>query len=129
MVTHRRSLLALMDTVYVLEDGMLTNVNNLGGLDYYLGMLEGKTQAQIEAEIADDQNYLLPEALDEHIGLQDAAQPIQQVVPEYQTAEVNDSAEYADELSVDNFEEGPALDQTTSDDAIDDDSEVVVRLR
>lgn len=41
MVTHRKALLALMDTIYVLENSTLTNVNELGGLDYYLAKLEG----------------------------------------------------------------------------------------
>lgn len=41
MVTHRKALLALMDTVYVLENSVLTDVNELGGLDVYLAKLEG----------------------------------------------------------------------------------------
>lgn len=87
MVTHRRSLLALMNTIYVLENGVLTNVNELGGLDYYLQILEGKTQAQVEAEIAEDQNYLVPTVLEQNIGLENAVQTIQQVAPQYQTAD------------------------------------------
>ena len=93
MVTHRRSLLALMTTIYVLENGVLTNVNDLGGLDYYLQVLEGKTQAQIEAEIADDQNYLVPEVVNEHIGVEDAVQTIQQVVPNYDPNMVYDDGD------------------------------------
>ncbi|MCU0667669.1 MAG: ABC transporter ATP-binding protein/permease [Patescibacteria group bacterium] len=41
MVTHRKALLELMDTIYVLENRTLTNVNELGGLDSYLAKLEG----------------------------------------------------------------------------------------
>jgi ABC-type bacteriocin/lantibiotic exporter with double-glycine peptidase domain len=41
MVTHRKALLELMDTIYVLENSNLTNVNELGGLDAYLAKLEG----------------------------------------------------------------------------------------
>lgn len=41
MVTHRKALLELMDTIYVLENSNLTNVNELGGLDSYLAKLEG----------------------------------------------------------------------------------------
>jgi ATP-binding cassette, subfamily B, bacterial len=57
MVTHRRSLLALMDIVYVLENGILTDINNLGGLDNYLAKLEGieteNAQKVIEKEKID----------------------------------------------------------------------------
>ena len=41
MVTHRKALLELMDTIYVLENSNITNVNELGGLDSYLAKLEG----------------------------------------------------------------------------------------
>jgi len=82
MVTHRRSLLALMDTIYVLDNGTLTNVNELGGLDYYLELLEGIAEEQVESEIADDQNYLLPDVIEQHIGLNEASQSIQQITPE-----------------------------------------------
>lgn len=41
MVTHRKALLALMDTIYVLENNIITNVNDLGGLDKYLARLDG----------------------------------------------------------------------------------------
>ncbi|HPR09974.1 MAG TPA: ABC transporter ATP-binding protein, partial [Candidatus Saccharibacteria bacterium] len=52
MVTHRKALLALMDTIYVLENSTLTNVNELGGLDAYLAKLEGLEieNAQIDNE-------------------------------------------------------------------------------
>lgn len=69
MVTHRKALLALMDTIYVLENGTLTNVNELGGLDHYLSILEGIDQQQIEAQIADEQAYVKPELLEQFIGL------------------------------------------------------------
>lgn len=58
MVTHRRSLLALMDTVYVLENNQLTNVNELGGLDEYLARLEG---LQLEAMDRADEKPALTE--------------------------------------------------------------------
>lgn len=51
MVTHRKALLALMDTIYVLENSTLTNVNELGGLDAYLAKLEG-----LEVEMAQVDN-------------------------------------------------------------------------
>lgn len=41
MVTHRKALLALMDDVFVLDNGALTDVKELGGLDHYLAQLEG----------------------------------------------------------------------------------------
>lgn len=52
MVTHRKALLALMDTIYVLENSTLTNVNELGGLDSYLAKLEGLEleNAQVDNE-------------------------------------------------------------------------------
>lgn len=53
MVTHRKALLALMDTVYVLENSQLTNVNELGGLDSYLAKLEG-------LELQTDINPIVP---------------------------------------------------------------------
>lgn len=57
MVTHRKPLLDLMDVIYVLENGQLTDVNNLGGLEAYLAKLEGleveNAQAEINQEIAE----------------------------------------------------------------------------
>jgi len=75
MVTHRKSLLALMDTIYVLDNGTLRNVNELGGLDYYLGMLEGLDQQAITKEIADEQAYVSPELIEKFI----VAASVQQV--------------------------------------------------
>lgn len=69
MVTHRKSLLALMDTIYVLENGTLTNVNDLGGLDYYLGVLEGIDQKAADAEIAEEQQFVSPEMLDAYLSV------------------------------------------------------------
>ena len=51
MVTHRKALLALMDTIYVLENSTLTNVSEIGGLDAYLAKLEG-----LEIELAQVDN-------------------------------------------------------------------------
>lgn len=76
MVTHRKSLLALMDTVYVLENGQLRNVNELGGLDLYLQRLESIKEEQVAKEIANEKSYVLPNAVDDHIGLQRAVQPV-----------------------------------------------------
>ncbi len=71
MVTHRKALLALMDTIYVLENGTLRNVNELGGLDYYLSVLDGIDQKQAEKEIQDEQAYVLPDKIDSFLGLLD----------------------------------------------------------
>lgn len=57
MVTHRKALLALMHTVYVLEAGKLINVNELGGLDSYLAQLEG-----INIQIAEQADENMPAA-------------------------------------------------------------------
>ena len=75
MVTHRKALLSLMDTIYVLDNGTLTNVNELGGLDYYLTLLEGIAIQQAEKEIVDEKSYVLPNAVDTQIGIQDMAVP------------------------------------------------------
>jgi ATP-binding cassette, subfamily B, bacterial len=64
MVTHRKALLALMDTIYVLESGRLCNVNELGGLDHYLAVLEGEVQQKAVAEIQKEKAELVPEKLE-----------------------------------------------------------------
>jgi ATP-binding cassette subfamily B protein len=40
LATHRLPLLNLMDSVYVLQDGKLINVNNLGGVESYISQME-----------------------------------------------------------------------------------------
>lgn len=83
MVTHRKPLLALMDTIYVLEDGILRNVNELGGLDAYLQTLEGINNQIIEKEIQDEQAYILPNTVDDHIGMQEVVEPeMMQPIPQ-----------------------------------------------
>jgi ATP-binding cassette subfamily B protein len=89
MVTHRKALLALMDTIYVLENGKLTNVNQLGGLDYYLGVLEGIDQKAVEAEIKDEKAYVRPELLDQFIGLLETYQPATSAVEIAHTAPID----------------------------------------
>jgi ABC-type multidrug transport system fused ATPase/permease subunit len=54
MVTHRKALLTLMDVVYVLDKGTLTDVNKLGGLDSYLARLEGIEEQKVVEEIKQD---------------------------------------------------------------------------
>lgn len=53
MVTHRKSLLALMDVVYVLDNGKLTDVNQLGGLDHYLAQLDGIEEQKAATEVTE----------------------------------------------------------------------------
>jgi len=74
MVTHRKSLLTLMDTIYVLDNGTLTNVNDLGGLDQYLGVLEGIDQKVAEEQIKEEQQYISPEMLETFMGLMQSFQ-------------------------------------------------------
>jgi ATP-binding cassette subfamily B protein len=50
MVTHRKPLLALMDTIYVLEDGNLKNVKEHGGLTTYLKKIEGVLEKEAEQD-------------------------------------------------------------------------------
>ena len=54
MVTHRKPLLDLMDIIYVLDNGQLTDVRNLGGLETYLARLEGLEQEHAQAQIAQE---------------------------------------------------------------------------
>jgi len=64
MVTHRKALLSLMDTIYVLDEGTLHNVNELGGLDYYLGLLEGIDQQKAQKEIDNEKQAVDVAAMD-----------------------------------------------------------------
>ncbi|MCA9345969.1 ABC transporter ATP-binding protein [Candidatus Saccharibacteria bacterium] len=54
MVTHRKPLLDLMDIIYVLDNGKLDDVRNLGGLEAYLARLEGIEQKNAQEEIAEE---------------------------------------------------------------------------
>ena len=80
MVTHRKSLLALMDTIYVLEGGQLYNVNQLGGLDAYLQRLEGVNEAIVQREMQDEQQFIVPGVTEKNIGLEATALPAVQPV-------------------------------------------------
>lgn len=51
LVSHRQALLELMDQILVLEDGKLTDVNKLGGLNKYLAKMND-TESQITLEQA-----------------------------------------------------------------------------
>ena len=83
MVTHRRSLLALMDSIYVLDNGVLTNVNELGGLEQYLQQLEGLNAQRVAREMEDDQWFNSQNVLDK-VGLaEEAAQPVVVDTAEY----------------------------------------------
>lgn len=59
LVSHRKALLTLMDVVYVLKDGKLTDVNQLGGLDKCLDSFKDK-EAEITTQqvIAEEQQLL-----------------------------------------------------------------------
>ncbi|MBL8122177.1 ABC transporter ATP-binding protein [Candidatus Saccharibacteria bacterium] len=93
MATHRKSLLALMDTIYVLDNGVLRNVNELGGLDHYLKLLEGLTEQQIARQIEEDKWFVRPENMAQ-AGLQDAAEPVaRDVTPHNDSKESTSSAD------------------------------------
>lgn len=102
MVTHRKALLSLMDTIYVLENGTLRNVNELGGLDHYLALLEGIDDKQAQAEIKEERSYILPESVDRHMGLDqvNAVQPVIYTEEEVIPANEIDNDELNDELYV-----------------------------
>ena len=65
MVTHRKPLLDLMDVIYVLDNGNLTDVNNLGGIDSYLAKLEGIEMESANEQIALEQNEIDPAWVEE----------------------------------------------------------------
>lgn len=89
MVTHRKSLLALMDTIYVLDGGKLTNVNALGGLDRYLAQLEGIVEQQVVRDIENDKWYTAANKFEDNIGLKSAATPVAREVKPIDTVEVS----------------------------------------
>ncbi len=60
MVTHRKPLLDLMDVIYVLDNGQLTDVHNLGGLDAYLARLEGIENTTASEEIRKEKTSINP---------------------------------------------------------------------
>ena len=82
MVTHRKALLALMDTVYVLDNGGLRNVIEFGGLDAYLAQLEGLNQQQIAQEIEEDKWYASSSVTKKRQDIQQANKPVARTVPE-----------------------------------------------
>jgi ATP-binding cassette subfamily B protein len=56
MVTHRRALLSLMDTIYVMDEGHLRPVEELGGLDAYLHQISDmEPSGTSEATLANEQ--------------------------------------------------------------------------
>jgi ATP-binding cassette, subfamily B, bacterial len=69
MVTHRKALLTLMDTIYVLEDGKLRNVNELGGLDQYLRVLEGINEQHAKEEIAEERSSITPNIIEQFMAM------------------------------------------------------------
>lgn len=134
MVTHRKALLSLMDTIYVLDNGVLTNVNELGGLDHYLGVLEGIDQQAAEAEIADEQMYLTPAMIEAYLSIGSADdQPDQTSGPEA-VAYSNDNLDPNPEVSTVDQQELAQTNQAANNqnDQINtdaDDTEVEIKLR
>lgn len=59
MVTHRKALLSLMDTIYVMDNGQLKDVKEFGGIDKYLQ----KIRDAEEEEIAEDKD-MSPEQIE-----------------------------------------------------------------
>lgn len=59
MVTHRKALLSKMDVIYVLDNGKLQNVNQIGGLDEYLRTIEGTNNQKNEGRTAANSLTLL----------------------------------------------------------------------
>lgn len=68
MVTHRRALLSLMDTIYVVDNGAIKNVSEYGGLETYLRKIndlevqkqtDDETNNKNQAEQLDRQEAML----------------------------------------------------------------------
>ncbi len=72
MVTHRKPLLDLMDVIYVLENGQLTDVHNLGGLDAYLARLDGIETTQAKQEMEKEVSGIDPKLVEQLLSLYDA---------------------------------------------------------
>lgn len=64
LISHRKPLLTLMDKVYVLKDGTLHDVNQLGGLDKYLASIND-ADAQVTIEQAKREEALLEEKINQ----------------------------------------------------------------
>lgn len=71
MVTHRKPLLDLMDIIYVLDEGQLTDVRNLGGLDAYLAKLEGIEAQSAKAEIQKEKVGIDPDLVEQFLSMYD----------------------------------------------------------
>jgi ABC-type bacteriocin/lantibiotic exporter with double-glycine peptidase domain len=67
MVTHRKPLLELMDIILVLENGNLTDVVNLGGLEAYLAKLEGIELQTADEEISREEQEIDPAWVEEFL--------------------------------------------------------------
>lgn len=61
MVTHRKPLLSLMDKVYVLENGVLQDVNVRGGLDAYLRKIEESDTRHAEKRTESEADKIAPQ--------------------------------------------------------------------
>ena len=61
MVTHRKALLSLMDTIYVMEGGVLKDISSYGGLDAYLEKIRD-AEGDSGKELAIIENQQLEEA-------------------------------------------------------------------
>ena len=84
MVTHRKALLTLMDKIYVMEDGVLSDVRQFGGLDAYLAKIQdiegrealahpGQAMDQKQTELLELQKRRLRELEAENVRLQQSA--------------------------------------------------------
>jgi ABC-type bacteriocin/lantibiotic exporter with double-glycine peptidase domain len=73
MVTHRKPLLDLMDVIYVLDNGTLSDVNNLGGLENYLAKLEGLEASAAEQEIVQEKGGIDPDLVEELLAMYESS--------------------------------------------------------
>lgn len=74
MVTHRKPLLDLMDVIYVLDNGTLTDVHNLGGLDAYLAKLEGLEIDTAKAEISQEKGGIDPDLVEQLLAMYESSE-------------------------------------------------------
>jgi ATP-binding cassette, subfamily B, bacterial len=72
MVTHRKPLLDLMDVIYVLDNGQLDDVRNLGGLETYLAQLEGLEAQAAHQAFEQEKIGIDPDLVEQFLSMYDA---------------------------------------------------------
>lgn len=97
LVSHRKALLTLMDSVFVLKDGKLTDVNQLGGLDKCLESFKDK-----EPQVTPQQVRLEEQKLLEKIKQEETQSKQQEAELSKSKQKISDSVatELSDEVTI-----------------------------